>query len=291
MTPAASRPFRYFTPWLLVFTLAWGGAVALGFDHPRAVVAAHWELFLVGIAGGFVGNLTAIGGGVVFIPVLLLIYRVDPVSALKLSFVTQAVGMTSGASGWIQRGDVPKVALKWTAPSLFVGASLATFVFHPSASLVKMVFGPVSILAGLATLATLRRRTSLDEIPARAHLPLLLLSVVGGLISGWVAIGEGEVVAASCMLFYGLSANRAIGLGVVLLSINSIFLGLMYTFVLGGVPWEMAAFTCLGVLWGGRLAPFLAQRMSLGGIKIAFALIAIVDGTLIAVQALRHVLG
>jgi uncharacterized membrane protein YfcA len=291
MAELRSGSFRYFTPWLVVLSLGWAGAVAVGFAHPAAVVAAHWELFFVGIAGGFVGNLTAIGGGVVFIPVLLLVYRVDPVSALKLSFVTQAVGMTSGASGWIQRGDVPLRALRWTAPSLFIGAGIATFVLHPSAALVKLVFGPVSILAGLATLVTLRRQSAERDIPAGARIPLFLVSIVGGLISGWVAIGEGEIVAASCMLGCGLSANRAIGLGVVLLSINSIFLGLLYTFVFGGVPWEMAAFTCLGVLWGGRLAPFLAQRISLRGIKIAFAAIAIVDGTLIAVQAARHAFG
>jgi len=53
---------------------------------------------------------------------------------------------------------------------------------------------------------------------------LCLISLLGGLITGWVAIGEGEIIAAFCMLAYGLDANRAIGLGVVLLSINSILL-------------------------------------------------------------------
>ena len=87
------------------------------------------------------------------------------------------------------------------------------------------------------------------------------------------------------MLAYGLNANRAIGLGVVLLSINSLLLAFIHSFHFGGVPWELAAFTMLGVLWGGRLGPFLAQWISIRTTKKAFAFIALLDGLVISLQA------
>ena len=111
------------------------------------------------------------------------------------------------------------------------------------------------------------------------------MSFLGGLVTGWVAIGEGEIVAAFCMLAYQLDANRALGLGVVLLAINSVFLALLHALVFGGVPWDMAIFTMLGVLWGGRLGPFVAQWFSLRTAKKVFAVIAILDGALILLQA------
>ncbi|MGZ8947309.1 MAG: TSUP family transporter, partial [Methylococcaceae bacterium] len=98
------------------------------------------------------------------------------------------------------------------------------------------------------------------------------------------AIGEGEIIAAFCMLAYGLDANRAIGLGVVLLSINSILLAFIHSFYFGGVPWDLAAFTMLGVLWGGRLGPFLAQWISMHTTKKVFAFIALLDGLVIILQ-------
>ena len=215
----------------------------------------------------------------------MFVYNVDPVSALKLAFVTQAVGMTSGASGWLRRGEVPLSLLKWTVPSLIVGAAISTFLIHPQPMLVKGLFGPIAFIAGLLTLITLDRKGVRMELPANALVPVMLISLVGGLITGWVAIGEGEIIAAFCMLAYGLNANRAIGLGVVLLSINSLLLAFIHSFYFGGVPWELAAFTMLGVLWGGRLGPFLAQWISMRTTKKAFAFIALLDGLVISLQA------
>ena len=276
--------FPYFTPWLFVFTLIWLVAYWFAFPDPLGLAASNWPLIIVGVFAAIIGNVTAIGGGIVFIPVLMLAYNVDPVSALKLAFVTQAVGMTSGASGWLRRGEVPLSLLKWTVPALIIGAVVSTFLIHPQPMLIKGLFGPIAFIAGLLVLITLDRKGGRPVLPANALIPVMLISFLGGLITGWVAIGEGEIIAAFCMLAYGLDANRAIGLGVVLLSINSILLALIHSFYFGGVPWELAAFTMLGVLWGGRLGPFLAQWISMRTTKKVFAFIALLDGMVIILQ-------
>jgi uncharacterized membrane protein YfcA len=89
------------------------------------------------------------------------------------------------------------------------------------------------------------------------------------------------------MLVYGVNVTACIGLGVVLLSINSIFLTFLHQFfVEGGVPWEIAAFTGLGCVFGARLAPFLSRRSNPFVLKTIFASIAICDGILFIVQYL-----
>jgi len=282
---SSAKNFTYFTPWLFIFTLIWLAGYATIFTDPIGLAVSHWPLVIVGVFGAFIGNATAIGGGIVFIPVLMFAYQVDPVSALKLAFVTQAVGMTSGASGWLRRGEVPLRLLKWTMPALIIGTMMSTFLIHPQPMLVKGLFGPIAFLTGLLTLITLDRKGGLTELPAKARIPIVLISFIGGMITGWVAIGEGEIIAAFCMLAYGLNANRAIGLGVVLLSLNSLLLAAIHAFYFGGVPWDMAAFTMLGVLWGGRLGPFLAQWISPRATKKGFAFIALLDGLIISMQA------
>ena len=257
----------------------------LAFPAPGALAARNWPLVLVGVAGAIIGNFTAIGGGLVFVPTMIFAYNADPVTALKLAFLSQAVGMTSGASGWLARGEVPLRLLRWTVPTLMLGALVSSFLIRPSPLLVKGLFGPVAIAAGALTLYTLNRKQGVDDLPARANWPLALISLAGGMVTGWVAIGEGEIVAASCMLGWGLRVNRALGLGVVLLSVNSIFLALLHALVFGGVPWEMAVFTMLGTLWGGRMGPFVAQWFSVRTAKKIFGVIAMADGVLIVLQA------
>lgn len=277
----------YFSKWLLALTLLWIVIFIGAFETPAQLFISNWPLILVGFFGAIIGNMTAIGGGIVFIPVLMFVYKTDPVSALKLAFVSQAIGMSSGATGWLQRKQVPLNMLKWTIPPLLLGTAFATFVIHPSPLLVKSLFGPISLLVGILTLVTMKRKGTLEMLPQRAMIPVFIISLIGGVITGWVAIGEGEIVAAFCMLTYGLSANKSIGMGVVLLSVNSIVLALLHAFIFKGVPWDMAIFTMLGCLWGGRIGPYITQEFPKLNAKRFFAWVALLDGALIIFQVVR----
>jgi len=284
--PVVEGHFRYWNLWLLLFAAVWAAGYFALAPEPSALFRRNWVFIPVGFCGAILGNISAVGGGIVFIPVIIFIFHLPPVTALKVALASQSWGMTSGAIGWMQKGVVPLRALKLTVPGLLLGSAMSSLVFHPSALLVKLLFGPVSILLGVLTIV-LSRRTGLTaraEIPGNAAGPLFASAVVGGLLTGWIAIGEGEIVAAMLMLVYGVNVTACIGLGVVLLSINSIFLTLLHQFFLQGIPWDIAAFTGLGCVFGARLAPFLSRRSNPIVLKAIFAIIAIGDGILFIIQ-------
>jgi uncharacterized membrane protein YfcA len=286
-TVDGERHFRYWSPWLVLFVLVWlVGYGSLAHD-PVALFERNWVFIPVGFCGAVLGNISAVGGGIVFIPVIMFVFHLPPVTALKIALTSQSFGMTSGAIGWIQKRVVPLRALKLTVPGLLVGSTISSLVIHPSALLIKLLFGPVSILLGILTIVLSRRAAkpvARTTIPPNAAFPLFTISLIGGLITGWIAIGEGELVAALLMLVYGVNVTACIGLGVVLLSINSIYLTLLHQFFLGGIPWHIAAFTGLGCVFGARLAPFLSRRSNPLVLKTIFAVIAICDGILFIVQ-------
>jgi uncharacterized membrane protein YfcA len=123
---------------------------------------------------------------------------------------------------------------------------------------VKLQFGPVSIVLGTLTIVSAKRTGTAGSrmtIPVDAVGPLFIISLCGGVITGSIPIGEGELVAALLMLLFGIKVATCIGLGVVLLSINSIFLTLIHQFILGGIPWKVGPFTGLESEFGARLAP------------------------------------
>jgi uncharacterized membrane protein YfcA len=284
--------FRYWSPWLALFAAVWvAGLIALARD-PLGLIAHNWIYIPVGFGGAVLGNISAVGGGIVFIPVMMLVFRLEPVVALKVAIASQSWGMTSGAVGWLQKKVVPLNALRITVPGLLIGSTISSLVIHPSALLVKLLFGPVSIVLGVLTIVLSRRAAHAagrPDIPSEAAWPLFAIAIVGGMLTGWVAIGEGEVVAALLMLAYGVDVAACIGLGVVLLSINSIFLALIHQFLLGGIPWNIAAFTGFGCVFGARLAPWLSRHTHPIALKTIFAVIAICDGVLFIVQyALLH---
>jgi len=281
------RHFRYWSRWLLLFVATWAAGFFCLAHDPVALLERNWVFIPVGFCGAILGNISAVGGGIVFIPVIMFLFQLPPVVALKIALASQSWGMTSGAIGWLQKKVVPLRALKLTVPGLLIGSSISSLVIHPSALLVKLLFGPVSILLGILTIVLSRKAAKPAprlEIPSNASFPLFIISCIGGLITGWIAIGEGELVAALLMLVYGVNVTACIGLGVLLLSINSIFLTLLHQFLLGGIPWHIAAFTGLGCVFGARLAPYLSRRSNPMVLKTIFAIIAICDGILFIIQ-------
>jgi uncharacterized protein len=281
------RDFRYWSWWLLLFAALWVAVYVSLAPDPIALFRKNWIFIPLGFCGAILGNISAVGGGIVFIPAIIFLFQLPAVTALKIALASQSWGMTSGAVGWMQKRVVPLRALKLTVPGLLLGSTVSSLVIHPSALLVKLLFGPVSILLGVLTIVLSKRAAKANAsavIPANAALPLVVIAFIGGLITGWIAIGEGELVAALLMLFYGVNVAACIGLGVVLLSINSIFLTLLHQFFLGGIPWEIAAFTGLGCVFGARLAPYLSRRSNPIVLKTIFAIIAICDGILFIVQ-------
>jgi uncharacterized membrane protein YfcA len=278
--PGPVRPLAYWTPGLGLFALAWLAAWLLAFPAPLALAREHGALVAVGFAVAVVANATAIGGGILFIPIMLFGYGLSPLVALQLSIAAQAFGMTSGALGWLRRGAVPRGALAAALPLALAGAAVSALLVHASPRLVKAVFGPVSIALGLSTLALAGARAEGASVPPGAHRGLRVAAALGGLASGWVAIGAGELPAAFLMLRYRLRADLAIGLGVVLLAATSVWLLALHVLALGGIPWERAIFLVLGCVFGARLGPWLAQHVAPAVLRRLFGAVAIADGLL-----------
>lgn len=92
------------TPFVYIFT---DTTPAELFSNLRAYIASVMYFFTAVIA-----NSTAIGGGIVFNPMLQLVFGISGFSALTLAIVVQCTGMASGSYGWYKRGEFKKINSK-----------------------------------------------------------------------------------------------------------------------------------------------------------------------------------
>ncbi len=198
-----AKPFRYFSWGLPIFAVVWALLYFNLAKDPVGGFCTYWSLIPVGIATGILANISAVGGGLVLIPTMIFFWHFPAVMALKMTLASQSIGLTSGSIAWYRTGKIPLKLLLYTVPGLLVGSTISSLVIHPSAFLVKTVFGPVSILIGLVTLFMLNKGTEDHHTFEPKHLPLFLVSVLGGLVTGWISIGEGELIAAYLMLVCG----------------------------------------------------------------------------------------
>ena len=76
LSPSAPR-LRFWSPWLAVFITAWLIAYFALMPDAMALLRSNYPFILVGFAGALIGNLTALGGGIVFIPILIFAYGIQ----------------------------------------------------------------------------------------------------------------------------------------------------------------------------------------------------------------------
>ena len=271
---------------------------------PLGLVQSLWPVIPIAFLAAAFANATAIGGGFVFVPVFVLGYGLGPLTALKLSLGTQAFGMSSGALGWSRACLEPRTLLRaclWATPGMIVG----TFTWTPDPLDVKATFGWVSLAIGVVMALEYRfgegrtgTEPAVESVASRMTFGLACLA--GGLITAWVSLGIGEVVALWLLFRHRMRIEIAIGTGVAALAICSILgFGLhLWLERAHGVafPWDYLAFTVPGVLLGGasgaRAGRWLEERLRARGrrspLKAIFAVVVLLDGVVMLLHVMRH---
>src|SRR5512141_554563 len=122
-------------------------------------------VWLGSLAAGFLGSLTGLGGGVVIIPLLTLVFGVDIRYAIGASLVS-IIATSSGAAAAYVREGLTNLRIGMflevaTTCGALAGAALAT---HVSASVIAVVFGIV--LIGSAILSSRERASAQRAGPA-----------------------------------------------------------------------------------------------------------------------------
>lgn len=298
----AARSPRVGGPWLLV-VIAIVPLLLLAALHPSPLDAVRrlWPVIPMAFFAAAVGNATAVGGGFLFVPLFIFGYGVGPLVALQLSLGTQAVGMSSGALGWSTRFiDVRALAIAtgFTALGMIAG----TFVWAPSPLEVKAVFGWVAIFIAIVVGLELRfaSRASAEAMPPLRPGELLvfgLACMLGGVVTAWVSIGIGEVIALWLLFRHRVRVEKAIGTGVAALALSAIIgISLHAWRSFETLPWEYLAFTVPGVVLGGfsgaRAAQWLEATMRAKGkrspLKIIFAVVVALDGIVMLIHVHAH---
>ena len=250
-------------------------------------------LTLVAFFAASVANATAIGGGFLFMPLFIFVYQLAPPVALKLSIATQAFGMSSGALTW-GRDYIDKNAFILASFASICGVWFATYNFAVPSGYIKPLFALISLGVFIALVIEMRLKVLNQQ--QKAHFSFnafsiffVLAAFAGGLVTGWTAIGVGEVVALYLLFFYRLRLDKAIGTGVAVLAVSSIA-GFVFHADLGGIPWELLIFTVPGVILGGRygvkMAKYLESTFSQSSsdqlfkkspLKFIFAMVILID--------------
>lgn len=271
-----------------------------------------------GLLVGFVVGLTGMGGGALMTPMLVLLFKVDPLAAVSSDIVASMVMKPVGGSVHLRRGTVHTGIVRHlvigSVPAAFAGVLLLSQLGE-GADLdrrLKTLLGAALLVAAVAmTAKTLVQAgrpddsTEVAEIAVR-RLPTIAVGVLGGLIVGLTSVGSGSLMIVLLLVLYPrLHTSSLVGTDLVQavplvasaalghLLFGDFRLALTASLLVGSLP---------GVYVGARLssrAPSHAIRPVLAAVLVASALkllgaptapsafVGLGIGLLIAVVSLR----
>jgi uncharacterized protein len=268
-------------------------------------------LSIVSVAAGLLGSLTGLGGGVVLIPMLTLLFKVDIHYAIGTSLISVIATSSGAAAAYVKEG-ISNIRLGMflelaTTFGAITGAFLATYI---SPSFIAILFGFILIFSSIVSL--LKHENHLisgqEEFLVRVlklggsyppangeHKSYTVKNVVGGffmmnvagIISGLLGIGSGalKVIAMDNIMkvpFKVSTTTSNFMIGVTAAASAGIYLKRGY--IDPGLSMPVVAGVLVGAFIGTKIL-FAAKTKTL---KILFAIVILILAAEMIYNGVQH---
>jgi len=170
-------------------------------------------VIVAGACVGFVVGLTGMGGGALMTPVLVLLFGVEPLTAVSSDIVASMIMRPVGGGVHWRRGTVNMGLVKWlvlgSVPSAFLGVLLLKQLGVGPAlqAHVKTALGAVLLIVSIGLvvrpLLAARKQPGESQLPFVVKpLPTLLIGVTGGFMVGLTSVGSGSLMIILLLMLY-----------------------------------------------------------------------------------------
>ena len=245
----------------------------------------EWILPLIGLLVGIFAAITGVGGGVLFVPILTLLFAFAPSPAIGTSMLVMVFGGVGATIGYARQkkvyfkaGALLGLAM---APGAVIGAYLTEVV---PGRILGVVFG--LFLTGIAIrmilsitryqqkIAKKTKQITCEEECFRNYERLIsafTLSFFAGILSGLLAIGSGVFLVPILLSIVSVPVHIAIGTSMFLMGITSIA-GSFQFYRVGNIDFVYAILLGIGALIGTQIGAYLSKRIRAERIQLLFAI-------------------
>jgi uncharacterized membrane protein YfcA len=174
---------------------------------------------------GFLVGMTGAGGGALMTPMLILLFGVQPSSAISSDLVAAVVMRPFGAAVHLRKGTVNRRLVGWmvlgSVPMAFAGAYILHLMGHAKSAQqnIETALGAALLLGAAAMVLryVLDRRRGESRV-GKVHevvpkpLRTIAIGMVGGLVVGMTSVGSGSLMIIFLLFLYPmLGANQLVG--------------------------------------------------------------------------------
>src|SRR4051812_33881149 len=255
-------------------------------------------IVVFGFGIGLLVGMTGMGGASLMTPILILVFGIQPVTAIGTDLFYGAITKTVGGWRHLKMGTVHKGIAFWLAvgsvPSAIAGVYVIERLQHIYGEdrLDEIVLGMVGgalLVVGIATLGrALFLRGIISERYAmhlyRRHIiAAIITGAVTGFVIGLTSAGSGTLIGVSLILVFRLTPQRVVGTDVFHAAVLLWAAGIAH-WIGGNVDFGLAGNILLGSVPGVLLGTRWAVRAPQAFIRVALGVVLCAAGVLLIVK-------
>ena len=260
-------------------------------------IIGYFCAILIGMSLGLIGS----GGSILTVPVLVYLMHINPLIATTSSlFIVGATSLVGGLRSYSKKLVDFKAVTEFGIPSIFsifvtrhylLPALPHHFITIGKISVSRemflmIAFALLMLVAGISMLRSIRIRSNgneNDDDRQNKSLPLVLLGLVIGVITGLLGAGGGFLIIPSLVLFLKIQMKTAVGTSLFIIAINSL-LGFLFSLKQFEYDWMLLlSFTVLSIV-GLFIGIKLSDKISGSKLKQVFGCFVLLMGLYIMVK-------
>jgi uncharacterized protein len=251
------------------------------------------KIILFGFGIGLLVGMTGMGGASLMTPLLILVFGIQPVTAIGTDIFYGAVTKTVGGYKHLKLGTVHKGLAFWLAVGSVPAAISGVWVIEllqraygedTLDTLILGMLGGTLVVVGVATL--LRTLLFSNVIQERSALHLyrrhIIAAVITGATTGFVigltSAGSGTLIAIALISIFRLTPQRVVGTDVFHAAVLLWAAGLAH-WIGGNIDFALAATILAGSIPGVILGTNLSVKTPQMVLRYALGVVLIASGT------------
>jgi uncharacterized membrane protein YfcA len=245
-----------------------------------------------GLGIGVLVGMTGMGGGSLMTPLLILIFGIQPTTAIGTDIFYSAITKTVGGWRHFRMKTVNMELVKWMAigsvPAAVSGVVLVSFLQDQIGedrldSLVYAALGGTLLMVGVITLTrALILRSLIEErdrfeVERRHKVAAIVIGATTGFVIGITSAGSGTVIAILLIAVYRLAPKKVVGTDIFHAAVLLWAAGIAH-WVGGNVDFSLAGNILLGSVPGVVIGSALSSKAPQGVIRTGLGIVLIGSG-------------
>ena len=249
-------------------------------------------IIVFGLGIGVLVGMTGMGGGSLMTPLLILIFGIQPTTAIGTDIFYSAVTKTVGGWRHLRLKTVNMELVRWlslgSVPAAVGGVAIVSVLQDHIGedrldSLVYAVLGGTLLMVGVITLARalilrdLVQERDRFDVERRHKVAAVVIGATTGFVIGITSAGSGTVIAILLIAVYRLSPKKVVGTDVFHAAVLLWAAGIAH-WVGGNVDFGLAANILIGSIPGVIIGAALSGKAPQGFIRTALGIVLVGSG-------------